>query len=245
MDHSVRLEHRPWLLGIWVTAGIVACMRFLVLLPCVLSVLAYGQQPSGEATPATMTKLVVRLESPDVPKASFPSLPKTMYRAGTRYCRIEELPDTEHAIHLLIIINEPNVWLANRLDKTARHQIDPGPTFNCRMTIFTDIESGEAALDTSNPLTDLEFGRELEYFKKKGATLVSGPNLQGKATKGYTLQISDSRLFLFTGGIPEHPVAVVRQRNAKREIYWYGSYDDVPFDGKLFEKPPGKIEEVK
>lgn len=72
---------------------------------------------------------------------------------------------------------------------------------------------------------------------------VSGPNLQGKATKGYTLQISDSSLFLFTSGIPEHPVAVVRQRNGKRETYWYGSYDDVPFDGKLFEKPPGKIED--
>ena len=62
-----------------------------------------------------MTKLIVRLESPEVPGQSFAAKPKTLYRAGTGYCRTEELPDPEHGIHGLMIINEPDVWMVNRL----------------------------------------------------------------------------------------------------------------------------------
>jgi hypothetical protein len=32
---------------------------------------------------------------------------------------------------------------------------------------------------------------------------------------------------------------------SKRDIYWYGTYEEVPFDAKLFAKPEGiKIEEA-
>jgi hypothetical protein len=68
-----------------------------------------------------MTKLMVKLESLEIPKESFAAQARLMYRAASRYCRIEENPDIEHGIHGLIIINEPNSWLVNRLDKTARH----------------------------------------------------------------------------------------------------------------------------
>lgn len=84
-----------------------------------------------------MTKVVVRLESSDVPKGSFAAQPKTMYRAGTRYCRIEELPDTEHGIHGLVVINEPDAWMINLLTKTAQYEADPGPTFICRLPVLS------------------------------------------------------------------------------------------------------------
>jgi hypothetical protein len=77
----------------------------------------------GEAAPATMTKLMVKLESPEIPKDSFAAEAKRMYRAGSRYCRIEENPDLEHGIHGLLIMNEPDVWMINRLAKTARHMV--------------------------------------------------------------------------------------------------------------------------
>src|ERR1035441_3745446 len=93
---------------------------------------------SAEDMPKTMTKLMVKSESPDTPKDSFASQPKRMYRTGTGYCRIEENPDPEHGIHGLMIINEPDVWMINRLDKTARHIVDAGPTFNCRLPIFAE-----------------------------------------------------------------------------------------------------------
>jgi hypothetical protein len=217
-----------------------------VFLVCLVSAIAFGQDNSNQMPPATMTKLVVRLQSPDASESSFAAQPKTMYRAGTRYCRIEELPDTEHGIHGLVIINEPDTWLVNLLAKTGQHQLDPGPTFNCRLPIFVSGEDVKSAVNTHNELMELEFGRELAYFEEKGATSGPGPTLQDKVTKAHTIGIGDSQLFLFTSGMPEKPVAVARQHGSKREVYWYGTFDEVPFDAKLFAKPEGvKIEDAK
>jgi hypothetical protein len=219
-------------------------VRTRLLLFCLVTAIGLGQQTPNQPSPATMTKLVVRLQSPDVPEGSFSAQPKTMYRAGSRYCRIEELPDTEHGIHGLVIINEPDAWLVNLLTKTAQSQLDPGPTFNCRLPTFTSAV--RSATDTSNQITALEFGRELTYFHGKGATSRPGPILQGKSTIMYTVEIDDSQLLLFTSGTPEKPVAVARQHGKKREAYWYGVYEELPFDPKLFTKPDDiKVENSK
>jgi hypothetical protein len=157
--------------------------------------------------------------------------------ARLRYCRIEELPDTEHGIHGLVVVSEPDAWLINLLTKTAQHQVDPGPTFNCRLPLFPD--DVKSATDASNQLTGLEFGRELAFFQDSAATIKDGPTLQSKTTKAYTVSIGDSQLSLFTNGTPERPVAIARQRGNKREVYWYTTYEEVPFDSKLFAKPDG------
>jgi hypothetical protein len=192
-----------------------------------------------------MTRLAVRLESPDVAEQSFGAKPKVMYRAGSGYCRTEELPDPEHGIHGLMIINEPEIWMVNLLAKTAQHYVDSGPTFNCRMPMFQGDEVKSAA-DLKNPLLDLEFGQEIAYFKGKGAAPRKGPVLRDKPTDVYTLDVGDSQLFLFTTGMPERPWAVARQHGDTREIFWYGTYEQLPFDPKLFAKPADvKIEEAK
>lgn len=199
-----------------------------------------------EESPQTMTVLSVHVQSPSVPEGSFGAKPKVMYRAGSRYCRTEEMPDPENGIHGLMIINEPHVWMVNLLAKTARHIVDQGPTFNCRMPIFVYGEDVKSAGDLKNPLNELEFGREIEYFKGKGATPSDGPTLQGKATIAYTVHVGESQLILFTIGRPERPRAVARLHDAAREIYWYGLYEQIPFDPKLFAKPTGvKIEDVE
>jgi hypothetical protein len=193
-----------------------------------------------------MTKVVVRLQGTDVPESSFAAQPKTMYRAGNRYCRIEEMPDTEHGIHGLVVINEPDAWLINLQTKTARHQVDHGTTLNCRLPMFIVGEDVKSSADMHSPLIELEFGRELAYFQKKHAASQPGPLLQGKATKAYTVEIGDSQLLLFTSDTPEKPVAVARQHGNKRDAYWYGTYEEVPFDDRLFVKPDDiKVEDTK
>jgi hypothetical protein len=185
-----------------------------------------------------MTKIEVRLEGPNIPAGSFATKPKVMYRAGTRYCRIEEAEDTENHIHGLLIVNEPDAWMVNLVTKTARHIADPGPTFNCHMPLFVDDPDKEAS--------GLEFGLEREFFKSKGATPHEGSVLQGKQTTQYQVEIGKSKLALFTYGTPERPLAVGRVRGNSGEIYWYSGYGEVPFDAKLFAKPEGiKVEEVK
>jgi hypothetical protein len=113
-----------------------------------------------------------------------------MYRAGTRYCRVEEASDPDNGIHGLLIINEPDYWMANLATKTGRHGVDPGPAFNCRMPMFADVPDKEAA--------GLEFGLEMEFFKSKGATPHRGPVLQTKQTTAYQVQIGGSKLALYT-----------------------------------------------
>lgn len=191
-----------------------------------------------------MTKLITQLERSDFPAESFASKPKTMYRSGTRYCRTEEQPDPDHGIHGLMILNEPDAWIVNLLTKTAKHFVDPGPTFNCHLPIFQgDVKS---SADMKNPILELEFGQEVGYFKGKDATPKEGPVLRDKPTTVYAVDMGDSQLFLFTTRAPERPWAVARQHGNVKEMFWYSDYQELPFDPKLFAKPDAvKIEEVK
>jgi len=211
----------------------------VLLAICALSSMAFGQR-----FPETMTKVSVRLESPEVPAESFAAKPKIMYRAGNGYCRTEELPDPEHGVHGLMILNEPDAWMVNLLTKTGKHMVDPGPTFNCHLPIFRGEVKSPA--DMKSQLLELEFGQELGYFRGKGAAPKEGPVLRDKPTTVYAVDIGDSQLFLFTTGTPERPWAVARKHGNVNEIFWYGDYQQLPFDPKLFAKPEGvRIEEVK
>ena len=212
-------------------------MRNVLLLACLLGCAAAAAQQ-----PKKMTKVEVILQSPGVPEGSFASKPKVMYRAGNQYCRIEEAPDPDHGIHGLMIINEPDYWMVNRLAKTARHGLDPGPTFNCHLPIFAD----ESLDEDGKVIRQLEFGLELEFFKSKGAAPEKGPVLQTKETMVYRAKVGDVALALFTYGTPERPLLVARQRGEKNDLFWYSGYGETDFDPKLFAKPENvKVEDSK
>lgn len=209
-----------------------------------LTAILYAQPPAA-APPVTMTTMIVRLESTEIPKGHFATEPRVFYRAGTGYCRIEEMPDPAQGIHGLMIINEPDVWMVNLFAKSARHVVDQGPTYNCRLPVFTpeDVRSNP---DMKHPLMELEFGREHEYFKSRGAKPQEGPVLTGKPTTAYATNIGDSVVMLITLANSGKPYAIVRQKGGTRDIYWYGAYEEIPFDPKLFAKPTGmKIEEME
>ena len=192
-----------------------------------------------------MTKMVVQLQSANVPADSFAAKPKTMFRSGTQFCRIEEEPDAERGIHGLMIVNEPDAWMVNLATMTGQHMVDPGPTLNCRMPILGG-EARELPEDEGKQVAGLEFGFELEFFKSNGATPQQGMVLQTKQTTLYRLQFGESIIALFTYGTPERPLAVGWTRGDKNEIFWYSGYGQMDFDPKLFAKPEHvKIEEVK
>ena len=213
-------------------------MKTLTLI-CALSVGALGQQ-----LPDSMTKMVVTFESPAKPPGSFPTLPRTLYRVGTQYCRSEDPANPAEHMQLLTIVNEPDSWTVNLLKKKAEHYVDPGPKLECRSPIFRDKQvKGD---NDTNPFLELEYGLELSYFKGKGAEAKQGPVLREKPTNAYTVPIKDWQVTLYTTGTPERPWALARQRGKTSETYWYGVYEQVPFDPLLFAKPEGvKIQEVR
>jgi hypothetical protein len=215
-------------------------MRNIVLLACLLGGTSVAEQP-----PTSMTKVEVILQSPDVSAGSFAAKPKVMYRAGNRYCRIEEAPDPERGIHGLMIVNEPDYWMVNLLAKTARHGLDPGPTFNCHLPIFP-LDAPQSLDDESKQVMQLEFGLEFAFFRGRGAIPEKGPVLQTKETMLYRAKVGNVALALFTYGTPERPVAVARQRGDKSDLFWYSGYGQIQFDPKLFSKPENvKIEDSK
>ena len=66
-----------------------------------LPIRAYSQPVEN---PETMTKIVVRVMGPGIKPGSFAALPRTIYRAGDRYARMEDPPDARQRIEKLIII---------------------------------------------------------------------------------------------------------------------------------------------
>lgn len=212
--------------------------RLFVLLLLAITTLA------ADDTPKTMTKIEVHPEGPEVMAGSFLAQPKIIYRAGTHYCRVEEAEDSQNKIHGLLIVNEPDAWMINLYDKSARHVVDPGPTFNCKLPIFAQVDSkDEGAMLYQN----LQFGNELLFFKQMGAAGQPGPEEGGKKTTQYVIEVGSTRFLMFTVGAPnERPLAVARSVGGKGNVFIYTAYEEVPFDSKLFATPEGvKISETK
>ncbi len=86
-----------------------------------------GGDPQTAIVPTEMTNMIVQMSGTDIPTDSFAAKPKVIWRASNQYCRIDEEPDTAN-IHGRMIINEPDAWLINLADSTARHIVDKGPT---------------------------------------------------------------------------------------------------------------------
>lgn len=194
-----------------------------------------------DTAPGKMTHLSVQMSGPDIPPDSFEAKPKIIWRASNQYCRVDEEPDVEHGIHGRIIINEPDMWMVNLEDNTARHMIDPGPTFNCKLPVFAfDAD----VLKTK--IGELEFGRELEFFRSNGARRVDGPKLSFE-TNYYELKIEDTVLILVEVVNIHVPIRVGYARGDKKYMIKYLLWDDqVPFKAAIFAKPDGvKIEEAK
>jgi hypothetical protein len=106
-----------------------------------------------------MTHAVIQMSGSDISVDSFSAKPKTFWRASSQYCRVDEEPDSEKGIHGRLIVNEPDAWLINLADNTAKHVLDRGPTFNCKLPIFAMDE--EMA---KSKICELEIGQELDFF---------------------------------------------------------------------------------
>lgn len=190
--------------------------------------------------PSKMIHAVVQMSAKDIPADSFFNKPKVYWRASNRYCRVDEEPDPEKGIHGRLLMNEPDAWLINLADNTAKHMLDPGPTFNCRLPIFAMSE--EMA---RSKIGEIEIGRELDFFQHNGAKLVAGPKLHFEA-KYYELQVGDWTVNLVERVDIHAPIMIGLVSREKSYTARYLLWEEVPFKGDLFAEPSGfKIEEVK
>jgi hypothetical protein len=185
--------------------------------------------------PDSMTKMVVRLMGPGIKPKSFPALPKTIYRAGPHYARIEDPPDARQQIQKLTIIAEPDAYSVNLIDKKGTHAIDQGNAHGLHLPIVLPFDPKHQL----GKLDRLEFGDEEDFFKEAGATPEPGPMINAKPTDALRLKIpTGSALLILRAGTHE-PVFLSWQTKEGTYKYEYIEYKDMPFDPSLFTKPAG------
>src|SRR5690349_9956447 len=114
-------------------------------------------------SPSRLLKVVTTIETPGMPKDHFLRVPTTLYRLGDGNGRIEEAPNPRTGNHLLIVINEPDVWAVNLALRKGKYQKDPGPTYYFRARLFDNSEARSAVIRT------LEIGCEVKWLLEAGA----------------------------------------------------------------------------
>lgn len=189
--------------------------------------------------PQTLLKVVTTIEAPDLPPDHFYRVPKILYRAGERQGRVEEALNPESGVHLLIVVNEPDLWMVNLADGKGQYLRDPGPTFYFRARLF-----GDAAVN-STFIRNLEIGCEVAWMLEAG--------VKPEQTKHPTLGAVNK--LEFTEGSERLVLFERRGKPLRVELFgangWimamnYLSYEpNLKKNPKLFIKPVGVIFESK
>ena len=87
-------------------------------------------------------------------------------------------------------------------------------------------------------LIKLEFGDELDFFKKSGATKYAGPIVNAKPTDAYVLKNAQELQLLLPGTARDLPVTLSWQCKDGKYTYEYITYEELPFNPALFSRPP-------
>ena len=195
----------------------------------ILALLSFAlpAQADDQPLPTTMTKFAVRYVADDIDPSSFGAKPRTCYRAGDVYGRVEEAPDEPLGLHGLIIIAAPDVWMINLVDLSGKHILAKSTPTRARMPI---LASGQIAFK------DLEFGKELLFFTDKKITPTDGPTIDGTKTKSYKYSESSIDTELLVNPESEPMKLIIATQNGKRTLV-YSDYKTLPFDESRFKKP--------
>lgn len=198
---------------------------------------AETSQPNSEK----MVKIVWRLVVPEQPADSWEAKPRVLYRWGTTKGRTEEAADPEAKLQLVTIYNgKGDLWMINLFDKTGKHIIDPGPTYDFHSPIDSNTSSGKADLS-------FEFGSEKKYMLDHKA-VVKDAIEDGKKVRYYEVVDKSISRRLYVSPDSDTPVGVAILDNGTETIRLaYDEYSNtLEPDAKLFQLPAGlKITEDK
>jgi hypothetical protein len=205
-------------------------MQKLRLLSLVLFTCVVSPHTSAQADAPQMVYVELRFLSPKITPGTFASTVRKVWRSSDRYLRIEEAPDPQQHIHGVIIVNEPDVWMWNRFDNTAKHMVDSGPTYVAHAPLF----SGER----SKPLRALEIGREKEFFAAKKANPLPDETVDGVECTARSLTVDDSTVTLYLRKSDDSPLQVTLMNPRDAYAVRYEKYEaGLPLTPSLFVAP--------
>lgn len=201
----------------------------LKVFACICALLVSGAAVAAEnCAPERMLHAVTAAEFSDLPADAFATKPKVMYRAGNKYGRIEEAESPSENLQLMIVVNEPDVWVVNRSTMQGQHMIDHGPTFDFRAPVISDFKSKH--------WNAFEFGCEESFMKASGTKPVT--DVAGNLRYTHEAEGRKATLYLSRDHSPRR-VEIVTPKGTYALKYL--QYEWLDLDPKLFERP-GKVE---
>ena len=172
-----------------------------------------------------------RLVSKQISADSFDAQPKRVWRIGKDFLRFEDAPNPQTKIHGLIVVAEPDIWIADLNTNQAQHTVDPGPNYKIHFPLF--------ASETSEKLRGLEFGHELEFFHDNNARELALQDLDGFKCRVYRFETDDREVLLFVK-TDDTPLQVVVKSPEYEYAMRFLRYDaNRKPDKSLFQLPPG------
>ncbi|HEX8171400.1 MAG TPA: hypothetical protein VF824_12740 [Thermoanaerobaculia bacterium] len=159
---------------------IVAMLRYAVL---AIALSACAAPLFADCAPQRTMKIVTAMERPGLAPDAYAAQPRTLYRLGTRYARLEEPENPAEHVHGLIIVSEPDIWMINLADLSGQHIVDPGPSIDFHAPVLDAVDS--------HFWWQLEFGCEEAFMKAAGARVErNGDTVRyTRAAEGATVQL--------------------------------------------------------
>jgi len=204
-------------------------MRPILLIALVM----VGTDIEADCAPEQFLKIVFRDATPGVDANSFAAKPKTLYRYGSHYARVEEEPNPQTGIHGLIVVNKRDTWMVNLATSSGQHIVDTAESYDFHAPLVGGPE------DPAD-IMEMEFGCEIAYMSARGVKprpiTIAELNLVEYQT---TAEKYTFRLLV----VPEHdvPFAFGFYEGDKLVYYVrymeYGAYPTPEMS--LFEKPVG------
>lgn len=183
--------------------------------------------------PQAMLRASIASDGPSARLGHFSRVPKVTYRSGTKYGRIEEALNPQDGVHLLIVVSEPDMWIADLRSGRGSHEKDPGPTYNFRARIFGDPEIRSVFINS------LEIGCEETWLLAQGAKIIDVEHPALGHVQKLTYQEGSETLLLFLrNGIPLR-LEVFQEGSLYAAIRYLEFTRNLPFEKQRFEQPAG------
>jgi len=192
-----------------------------------LATLLFALPSYGNCAPKRILHVVMTMDDPKLADDAFARKPRTVYRLGEKYGIVEEDLDEARQLHLRVVVNEPDIWVANLVDHKGRHIVDAGPTFVFHAPLFDTHESKH--------WVQLEIGCEVPFMKAVHATTAA---LEGGGTK-YVHTAEEMTVTLYTDK-NDNPKRAVVSSPKKAYALDYKVYEMLDDDSPArFVKPQG------
>jgi hypothetical protein len=189
---------------------------------------------AATCAPQKLVHIVTVDVTPGIPAASFEAQPKSLYRIGDDKMRVDEALDAPNGIHGVVVIAEPNIWMANLYDNTGKHIVDPGPSLFAVAPVFGVPEH-------ASKLAALEYGCEADFIAANAPTPIRSEQIGSTRFDVYRVDDKpDAIEILEQSGTTTPAFARYYHQGKLVEVLRYDLYaTGLPSDPNLFVPPSG------